>query len=338
MERYFLGNNTGYGFRSYYEQELKKIKTVILLKGGPGTGKSSLLRKLAQKAHDKGMDYEEWYCSGDPTSLDGIYIKDVDVAVTDATSPHATGADLPVMRDIIFDLAQGLDKRILDANVDIIKHILNDKKRYFNRAYQHLKCALCHYNNMIECERAELNERALNRFAAAFAQEISIGNDDDGSGIRRLFARAICPSGESAYYDCLRDKKIFKLKGGEYAVAAFINRVSEYTDSATVLLNPLEPLHAEGIIVGDTAVVGDAGQFGDKVSEEINLNIFAGRPDVDAIEEERNACVLSTAFAVEQLNKGRAAHLNAEKYFIAAMDFTNIDKQKDRIDKIVFGD
>ena len=93
MERYFLGNNTGYGFKSNYENELKNKRRVILLKGGPGTGKSSMLKRIAAEAKGKGLDFELWYCSGDPDSLDGVYIKEKDTAVVDATAPHATGAD-----------------------------------------------------------------------------------------------------------------------------------------------------------------------------------------------------------------------------------------------------
>lgn len=81
MERYFLGNNTAYGFKSSYESELSNKRRVILLKGGPGTGKSSILKKIAAEAKNKGMDRELWYCSGDPDSLDGVYIKQLDAAI-----------------------------------------------------------------------------------------------------------------------------------------------------------------------------------------------------------------------------------------------------------------
>ena len=108
MERYFLGNNTAYGFYGNYEQELKDKNKVVLLKGGPGTGKSTILKRLAKEAEDRGVDYELWYCSGDPKSLDGVLVKDLNIAVVDATAPHATGADLPVIKDVIFDLATSL--------------------------------------------------------------------------------------------------------------------------------------------------------------------------------------------------------------------------------------
>ena len=47
--RFFLGSNTARGFRSYFEQLLGPNSgyRLFILKGGPGTGKSSLMKKLA---------------------------------------------------------------------------------------------------------------------------------------------------------------------------------------------------------------------------------------------------------------------------------------------------
>ena len=58
MERYFLGNNTHAGFRGYYENELSNKRLVVLLKGGPGTGKSTLLKNLASDAKSRGYETE----------------------------------------------------------------------------------------------------------------------------------------------------------------------------------------------------------------------------------------------------------------------------------------
>ena len=51
MERYFFGNNSGYGFFNLYEKELKSKDKVVLLKGGSGTGKSSMMKKIDGRAH-----------------------------------------------------------------------------------------------------------------------------------------------------------------------------------------------------------------------------------------------------------------------------------------------
>ena len=74
MEKYFIGGNTAYGFRSFYDGELARCENVILMKGAPGTGKSTLLKTIGKECAVRGIDHELWYCSGDPESVDGIYI------------------------------------------------------------------------------------------------------------------------------------------------------------------------------------------------------------------------------------------------------------------------
>ena len=46
----FPGGNTSKGFFSYYDFVLpqEKAKRILILKGGPGVGKSSFMRKLQQ--------------------------------------------------------------------------------------------------------------------------------------------------------------------------------------------------------------------------------------------------------------------------------------------------
>ena len=51
MERYFLGSNTEKGFCGFYNETTDKIGSVYLLKGGAGTGKSSLIKNELNKLY-----------------------------------------------------------------------------------------------------------------------------------------------------------------------------------------------------------------------------------------------------------------------------------------------
>ncbi len=337
MERYFLGNNTGYGFKSNYENELKNKRRVILLKGGPGTGKSSMLKRIAAEAKGKGLDFELWYCSGDPDSLDGVYIKEKDTAVVDATAPHATGADLPAIKDFIYDLASSLSHEALCKNEERIKELLARKKYSFIRAYQHLKSALCHYNNQVELESRGLKAADIRAYAAVFASGLREDNRLCGER-RRLFTHAICPVGEDVYYDHLRGKKIFKVNGSAAARRVFFDELCCLTEGGAVLLNPLNPDIADGFVAGNTAIVSDIGHFDNDVTETVNLCVYENAPDTADIEEEKNSAATYIAFAVSQLEKARESHLAAEKYFIEAMDFENNDRIFAQIRKDIFGD
>lgn len=331
MERYFLGNNSGYGFFNLYENELKSTNKTVLLKGGSGTGKSSLLKKIAKKAKAMGLDYELWFCSGDPQSLDGIYLKDKKAAVVDATAPHASGVDIPVIKDVIFDLAQSLDEsKLKGARQDIEKYI-KCKKQHFMRVYQHLKSALCHLYNQFEIEKQGVDEDKIRAYASSIARDMKPVTDKN----RSLFARAICPVGESEYFDHLRGKKAVLVKGCAYAKKVFFDEISKLRKGLTLFLSPLDPKTCEGIVCGDVAYVENVGHFAN--DSIVDLGVFGERFDKDDSIEESNNVIMQTAFAVERLNKAREAHMKVESIFVPAMDFSNNEKMLDKINEFIFG-
>lgn len=338
MERYFLGNNTAYGFFGNYEDELKTKDKVILLKGGPGTGKSTILKRLVKQAEELGFDCELWYCSGDPKSLDGVFVKDLNAAVVDATAPHASGADLPVIKDVIVDLANSLKGDVLMPYADEIKRLIKCKKQQFMRAYQHLKLALCHLQNKIALEKDGVEEANIRALAVGFANSIGAQNDDKTlakNRARKVFATAICPVGDNEYFDHLVGKRIYKLKGSETAVQIFFDEFNGLIPYGLKILNPLEPKFFDGVIVGDFAIVKDAGLC--REFETVDLAEFEHFERADDIESEDNGVILETALAVGELDKAREYHLELEKYFVAAMDFEHNDRHFDKIKDELFG-
>ncbi len=58
------------------------------IKGRPGTGKSTFLKKLSAKLNLMGYDVEEYYCSFDSNSLDMVVCRELSFCVFDSTSPH----------------------------------------------------------------------------------------------------------------------------------------------------------------------------------------------------------------------------------------------------------
>lgn len=87
---YFLGANTPGGFYSLMDKLLDpaKARAIYILKGGPGCGKSTLMKKLGAWGEEAGQRVEYIYCSGDPDSLDGVIFPDLAVAIADGTAPH----------------------------------------------------------------------------------------------------------------------------------------------------------------------------------------------------------------------------------------------------------
>ena len=88
---FFLGANSGEGFYSLYDQMLNgRFDDLLILKGGPGCGKSTFMRRMGEAMERAGERVVYINCSGDPDSLDGAIFLDRNTAVVDGTSPHGT--------------------------------------------------------------------------------------------------------------------------------------------------------------------------------------------------------------------------------------------------------
>ena len=56
QKHYFACGNTAKGFQNFFESNLDDLQKVYILKGGPGTGKSTLMKKIGKKYLKKGYD------------------------------------------------------------------------------------------------------------------------------------------------------------------------------------------------------------------------------------------------------------------------------------------
>ena len=78
--QYFLGANSPTGFYSLYDQLLppEQASAIYILKGGPGCGKSTLMRRVAALAQE----------AGEPVEY--IVLPGKKAALVDGTAPHDT--------------------------------------------------------------------------------------------------------------------------------------------------------------------------------------------------------------------------------------------------------
>lgn len=84
----FLGAATWRGAVDFVPNLTDRLETRVYVKGRPGSGKSTLFRKLAAIAEERGIDTEVYHCGFDPNSLDMLIFPDLSLAIFDSTAPH----------------------------------------------------------------------------------------------------------------------------------------------------------------------------------------------------------------------------------------------------------
>lgn len=87
--RYFLSALTGAGYYALHRQFLRPPERYFcILKGGPGCGKSTFLKRVGDAGSAAGLAVVRLHCAGDPASLDGVYFPEKRSGFFDGTAPH----------------------------------------------------------------------------------------------------------------------------------------------------------------------------------------------------------------------------------------------------------
>ena len=143
QRHYFPGNNTPQGFFSYYRYILsqREASRIICIKGGPGTGKSTFMRKIGERFAEEGEDVDFLHCSADDESLDGIVLKNRKVAIFDGTSPHITDPITPGAVDSIINLGDFWNEEGIMSNKVEIIDLNEETSSWYRIAYNYLNAA-----------------------------------------------------------------------------------------------------------------------------------------------------------------------------------------------------
>jgi len=100
---YFLGANTPQGFVSRFDQlgSADEGWRCYVIKGGPGSGKSTLMKRVAQAAAGLDPGMKLIHCSSDLNSLDGVIFPRLKISIADGTPPHVIEPKYPGACEVI---------------------------------------------------------------------------------------------------------------------------------------------------------------------------------------------------------------------------------------------
>ena len=223
IKRMFFGGNTANGFYSFHDNIMNvmslKGKKFFILKGMPGGGKSSLMKKIGEYVTGKGYDVIFYHCPSDPESLDSILINELGIAIADGTAPHVMDPIYPGLREKIVDLSQFIDSQKLKESEDIIISAKEENKRAYYRAFSYLRAAKNIYeliakSNSLGMDFNKLNIVYLDMKEDIFSQKPQ-NMDQELFKEMHAFSAANTPEGVVDYTDTLLDgvERIYFIDG-----------------------------------------------------------------------------------------------------------------------------
>lgn len=167
----FLGAATPQGAVDFVPNLTAGLKR-YLVKGRPGSGKSTMLKKIAAAGIEHGFDVEIYRCGLDPNSLDMVIVRELGFAIFDSTAPHEYFPERAT--DEIVDvyarcMRPGTDERIAGAVADI-------KARYteqMKRSTRHLTQAKAMQDELAAIYAQALKPEFAEQIGTELVQEIN---------------------------------------------------------------------------------------------------------------------------------------------------------------------
>ena len=299
--QFFLGANTGAGFVSLYSAFAASEDGAFVwyIKGGPGNGKSTLMRRAAERAEEAGFAVESILCSGDPDSLDGIYIPEKKLGYVDATSPHVQEPAVPGASGKYLDLG-AFYRPIPPEEAEKMRRLFAAYRREYARAYDMLHAArLVSPGGIPGVLTAEAKARVRKR-AEAFAEKAVHRSEAEEYEKRRFLSAYTCRGAVLFSETAASFGRVYTLDNELGLADDFLQAVLERARSAgaarIVCPDPVDPEKLAALVLPEdglslVAVSGDF-RFDGKAARHFRLDTAAELSD--RIPEEIPALVSRT--------------------------------------------
>ena len=202
--RYFLGANAPTGFYSLYSELIpyETARAVYILKGGPGCGKSTLMRQIGTRMEQAGFDTEYILCSGDPDSLDALVLPQKGVALVDGTAPHIIEPKCPGAVERYVNMGDCYDSTALYPLRGAIMDCMKGYKECYSRAYRCLDASAEIFEDIRSTLLTDaLNEKLAKRARGILSRELPLRKGAEAGTVRQRFLGAVTHKGVLCLYD-----------------------------------------------------------------------------------------------------------------------------------------
>lgn len=334
----FLGGASPSGFRTHFGEYIADPAFhTYIIKGGPGTGKSSLMKRLAEAFPDEKK--EIYHCSSDPDSLDAVIFLKHKIIFVDGTAPHCFDPEYPGAVQQILDLGAYWDESSLRKAKNGIISATADYLQYHARCRRYITALAAVASDTSQIGAAALDSEKLDGFITRFSKKTLPKKQNDSEGklsFRQL--SALTPKGYMTYIP--EDYTIYLLndrfyRGSEKFLREFTDIALKKGYDVSVSLCTLHSEDAfEHIIVPELKIaIFSANPINSLVisaKQPVNFKRFYDKNTVSAkknrIKFNESAAKNLLAEAVASLVSAKAQHDELEAYYIDAVDFDSLNR------------
>ena len=324
----FPGSNTAAGFMGFYNDLRGQARRAVILKGGPGVGKSTLMRAVGAHYEKLGEAVDYAFCSGDPDSLDAVFIPARGFLILDGTAPHTVDPLLPGARDGILNLGACLDEKQLASQQEEIHALTQSISGRFAQAYRCLSAALSLRQDAAAVYAVALGDKGKRDMERQILSRLPGGPEGREA---HCFAQAITCRGVLQEIDSITADGALCIDSpwgfdaSPFLSAALSSARLQHT-ARQVYHDPLDAagiahLEAGGLLI-TTAVLLDAPS----VAPDLDQAVL--RRESQRLAFDKAVFDLTMNQAVEALSDAKRLHDSLERYYIDAMDYQRLEEIK----------
>ncbi len=339
---FFLAANSAQGFFSLFNELYSADEgwKAYIIKGGPGTGKSGLMRKVAKAAENRGFIVERIICSSDPDSLDAIIVPEKKLCFADGTSPHVMEAKYPGAIEEIINLGQFWNSKMLESNREHIITLTNCNKALHAKSARYVNAFFQTITDSMKIEKSAVDFKKIENFASRFIVRNCQCSNRLGTEKRR-FINGITPKGYLTLFDTAKHfcDRIYAVNDENMYISSVLMEsfrrcaVSNGIDVITCL-NPFapdgNPLH---IILPDERIgfftSNSMQNFKSFAYKNINTARFVNKDTILTHKQRlmfnRKVSAEMLSEAIQLLEKAKKVHDDLEADYIKAMNFDELN-------------
>ncbi len=347
---FFFGANNKTKYYSLYNEIYNPYidGNHIILKGGPGTGKSTIMKKVSDKLESKGLFVERGYCSADPNSLDAVIAPEINFSILDGTAPHIFDPTLPGVNEHIVDLSVAWDKKLLKEFSKEIGEKQKENQFLHKKAVDFLKTAavIDTENAIIVNEYSDMEK--IERYALRLSKRLIPDRKNRVKGkVYKRFLSGITPEGVVTQYDTIvsLSEKIITIDDEfsvcspyiEEVVSAFaVNSGYDIYKCYCPLFPDYKPEH---IIIPELKLtLFSQNEYHNSLTGDIKKISTLRFFDKDGLNKNKEKLEFGRAAkkelideTIKKLSKALSVHDELEKYYINATNFDVINDQTEKI-------
>ncbi len=194
---FYASGNTARGFANQFDSSVQGLERLYILNGGPGTGKTTIIRAISD--HMARIGYDIWliHCASDNGELDGVIVPDLKAGVIDGTAPREINHQLSAEKVQYIHLDAALDPSQLLVQQSAIDSLNIDIAQAYERAYSGFAEALRIHDEWETIYIANMNFLAADELTNRYIHQILYGDQkrEKQSRVDHRFLGAATPRG-----------------------------------------------------------------------------------------------------------------------------------------------